>query len=1072
MLVLHVNWAEGGLRLWAESLSDFHHAQRAVTRTVATLPEVHPFAVDADVLGAALVGADLLDAGQLGGPSTLRLRLPAGSVAPRPSDRLSSAAGEIDSDGVVELRTVEVPALALANAHALAAVLRLEDRGPTDAIAFGHSLPWWIAMARFVLELLADQRFIPTVIQPSGDHGALRAAWMPWLQDESARNRMAALLASMPPVVRAVEAQGPLAEPWRILSDAVQTLSDATARHALIEADFIDAIEGRDPADDPSVAWLTGLLDRRRVVPLAPRGGDGAGLDMLRQVRSWLLRLEDADLARPFRLGFRLLEPDEAPPGGPPESWWLSFHLLVEGEPPATVELDRVWAASPAAQVVDGHHIDRPQELVLAELGRAGRVYAKIESALNEAHPLGIHLTTEEAAQFLREDREVLEESGFDVVVPQWWGKQSSRLGVRLQVHAPAEPGEPYGSEPGGGRMGLDSLVHFRWQLAVGDQPLTAEDLRQIAESTAPLIRIADRWVEKAGALARAAEVVEHDPGGEVTLRDAIRMAQGAQVRGVTDTGLPVLGLDAQGWVGRVLGLGASMEPQRPDTVDQPASFHGQLRPYQKTGLGWLAFLERFGFGACLADDMGLGKTIQLIALLLHEREQPHADAAAPGTTLLVVPTSLIRNWARELARFGPSLRHHEHHGPQRLVGEAFDRAADAHDVVITTYALVARDRETIGARRWWRVVLDEAQFIKNPPTQQASAIRLLDAQRRVALTGTPVENRLTELWSIMDFCNPGHLGPAEDFRRRCAVPIERHRDQEKAESLRRLVHPFILRRLKTDPTVIVDLPACTETREYATLTPVQAALYQAIVDDLLCGVDDVSGIQRRGRVLAALTRLKQICNHPAQLPDTAVPRSVEAAGPGDDRKPLSSRSGKCARLMKMLEELLAAGDSALIFTQYRRMGHLLAAMIRQDLDIEAPFMHGGTSQPRRQEMIDRFQESDGTMPIFVLSLKTGGIGLNLTAANHVFHFDRWWNPAVENQATDRAYRIGQTRTVHVHKFVCVGTLEERIDQMIEQKTALADNVISSGEQWLTELTTEKLGEMLRLRAEAMEVDA
>ena len=1072
MLVLHVNWAGGGLRLWAESLSSFHGAPHDPAGTVAAPPEVHPFAVQADILGRTLVGADLLDADRLGRSCTIRLRLPADSAAPRPSDRLSSAAGEIDSDGVVGLRSVEIPALELANAHALAAVLRLEDRGPTDAIAFGHSLPWWIAVARFVLELLADQRFIPTVIQPSGDHGTLRAAWMPWLLDKSARNRMAALMVSMPPVVRAVDSVGPEGEPWRILCDAVQSLSDATARQALIEANFIDAIDGRDPAGDPSVAWLTGLLDRRHHVPLAPHGGDGAALDMLRQVRSWLVRLEDADMARPFRLGFRLSEPDEVPPDGAPESWWLSFHLLLEGEPPATVELDRVWAASPAAQIVDGHHINRPQELVLAELGRASRVYTKIETALSEAHPLGIRLTTEEAAQFLREDREVLEESGFDVVVPTWWAKQSSRLGVRLQVDAPAEPGESHGSEPGGGRMGLDSLVHFRWQLAVGDKPLTAEELRHIAGSTAPLIRIGDRWVEKVGALADAAKVVETDPGGEVTLRDAIRMAQGAQVHGVTDTGLPVLGLDARGWVGRVLGLGATSEPQRPDAVEQPRSFQGVLRPYQKTGLGWLAFLERFGFGACLADDMGLGKTIQLIALLLHEREQPHAVAAAPGTTLLVVPTSLIRNWARELARFGPSLKHHEHHGPQRLAGAEFARAADANDVVITTYALVARDQETIGSRRWWRVVLDEAQFIKNPPTRQARAIRLLDAQRRVALTGTPVENRLTELWSIMDFCNPGHLGPAEDFRRRCAVPIERHRDQEKAESLRRLVHPFILRRLKSDPAVIVDLPARTETKEYATLTPVQAALYQAIVDDLLSGVDDVTGIQRRGRVLAALTRLKQICNHPAQLPDTAVPRSHDAPGTSDDLQPLSSRSGKCTRLMEMLEELLAAGDSALIFTQYRRMGHLLAAMIRQDLDIEAPFMHGGTSPPRRQEMIDRFQHSDGTMPIFILSLKTGGIGLNLTAANHVFHFDRWWNPAVENQATDRAYRIGQTRTVHVHKFVCVGTLEERIDQMIEQKTALADNVISSGEQWLTELTTEKLGEMLRLRAEAMEVDA
>ena len=1067
MLVLHVNWAGDGLRLWAESLSVYH-----ATTTIEA--DTHPFAVDAAELSRRLLDADLLDEASLGACEPIRLMLPCNVDAPCPSDRLSIAAGEVDSGVAVELRTVEVPAVALDNVHALAAVLRLEDRGPTDDIAFGHSLPWWIALARFVLELLEDQRFIPTLIHAAGDEDGLRAAWRPWLLDESARDRMAALMAAMPPVVRATQEAGQTAEPWRILCEAVETLSDATVRFSLIDGDFIAAIDGRDASIDPSVAWLGGLLGRGARVPVAGSGGDLAVLDMLRQVRSWLVRLEDGDRARPFRLGFRLCEPG-AGPHDDPDTWWLDFHLLLEGEPPATVGLDRVWAASPAAQVVDGHQIDRPHELVLAELGRASRVYERIESALSEAHPVGIALSTEQAAQFLREDREVLEESGFDVVVPEWWGKRSSRLGVRIQIDTPDDPAAGGGTDAGSARLGLDSLVRFRWQLAVGDQPLTAEELRQIAESSAPLIRVADRWVEKAEALAHAAGVVADEETGEVTLRDAIRLAQGVQVPGVTDTGLPVLGLDAQGWVGRVLGLGPKQHPQRPDTIEQPSTFVGTLRPYQKTGLGWMDFLEQFGFGACLADDMGLGKTIQLIALLLHERER---DGMIPDTTLLVVPTSLIRNWAREIQRFGPSLTHHVHHGPQRLTGEAFIETAARHDVVITTYAIVARDRETIGSRSWWRVVLDEAQFIKNPPTQQARAIRNLRAERRVALTGTPVENRLTELWSIMEFCNPGHLGPAGDFRRRCAVPIERHRDAEKAESLRKLVHPFILRRLKTDPTVIADLPACTETKEYATLTPRQAGLYQAVVEDLLSSVDEVAGMQRRGRVLATLTRLKQICNHPAQLPDATLAALQGLAGlspeaaPADEVQPLSARSGKCKRLMEMLDEILAAGDSALVFTQYRRMGHLLSAMIRQDLDTDAQFMHGGTSPPRRQEMVDRFQERDGSMPIFILSLKTGGIGLNLTAANHVFHFDRWWNPAVENQATDRAYRIGQTRPVQVHKFVCVGTLEERIDQMIERKTALADNVISSGEQWLTELDTERLEEILHLRADALEADA
>ncbi len=1063
MQVLHVNWAEGALRLWSESLSAYAGMRRDPSAAAAG-GDVHPFAVPSSELARGLIETERLEPEQLDESSTIHLRLPGDESGPRPSDRLSSAAGEIERAAGAGLATFAVPAIGIRNEHALAAMLRLEDRGPADQIAFGHSLPYWIAVVRFVLELLVDQRFIPTVLHPAGS-GTLRAAWQPWLHDDSARQRLGVLLAAMPPVVRAVA--GPNGEPWHILREAVETMCDATARLALAEARFIEAIEGRDPADDPQVAWLSGLLDRTRDV--APHGaaGDGEPDVVLPQVRSWLSRLEDADRSRPFRLCFGLTEPP--PQGDAP--WHLAFHLLLEGDPPITVAAEWRWDGSPTAQGVDGHRIGHPQEHLLAELGRASRIYPKIESALSDAHPVGIELSTEEAAQFLREHRQVLEESGFGVMVPQWWGRRTARLGVRLLIDSSARAGGDGtgGSAAGSARLGLDSLVRFRWQLAIGDDPLTAEQLQQMARSTAPLIRIADRWVENPGSIAQAADLIREDPGGEVTLRQAIRMAQGADAGAAADAGLPVLGMDARGWVGEILELGGGGGTQRLPSLDQPRSFEGSLRPYQKTGLSWLSFLERFGFGACLADDMGLGKTIQLIALLLLEREAANGGPR-PGTTLLVVPTSLIENWARELKRFAPSLTYHVHHGPQRLAGEAFTAAASGSDLVITTYALVPRDRETMDEMTWWRVVLDEAQFIKNPPTQQAVAIRNLRSPRRVALTGTPVENRLTELWSIMEFCNPGYLGPAEEFRRRCAVPIERHRDRDRAEALRQLVHPFVLRRLKTDPRVIVDLPPCLETKEFATLTSEQAAMYQAVVDDLLATVDEMQGIQRRGRVLAALTRLKQICNHPDQLL-TPIGESHAAAAPADP-KPLSSRSGKCTRLMEMLEELLAAGGKALVFTQYRRMGQLLSAMIRQDLDCDTQFMHGGTVPRKRQEMIDRFQSPGGSIPVFILSLKTGGIGLNLTAANHVFHFDRWWNPAVENQATDRAFRIGQTRTVHVHKFVCAGTLEERIDQMIEQKMRLADNIISSGEQWLTELSTKKLHEILELRATAMEVEA
>jgi len=414
---------------------------------------------------------------------------------------------------------------------------------------------------------------------------------------------------------------------------------------------------------------------------------------------------------------------------------------------------------------------------------------------------------------------------------------------------------------------------------------------------------------------------------------------------------------------------------------------------------------------------------------------------------------SVVGNWQREIERFAPELRVLVHHGLRRRRDLAFASEASHYDVVITTYALAHRDRTLLRGCAWERLVLDEAQNLKNPGTLQARAVRSLRAQTRVALTGTPLENRLSELWSILETLNPGYLGSRGDFRQSFAVPIERNRDPRRRETLRRLVQPFLLRRLKTDPEVIRDLPVKLEMDVYCNLTREQAGLYQAVVDEMLTAIDRAEGIARRGLVLAALTRLKQICNHPAQyLRDGTV---------------LEGRSGKVARLAEMLEEVRAVGERALVFTQFAEMGKLLESYLAARLRCEVLFLHGGTPKGERDRMVDRFAEADGP-PIFLLSLRAGGTGLNLTPANHVFHFDRWWNPAVEDQATDRAFRIGQTRNVQVHKFICVGTLEERIDRMIREKRDLADLVVGSGEQWLTELDTRQLREVLLLSRDAV----
>jgi SNF2 family DNA or RNA helicase len=596
--------------------------------------------------------------------------------------------------------------------------------------------------------------------------------------------------------------------------------------------------------------------------------------------------------------------------------------------------------------------------------------------------------------------------------------------------------------------------------VAIGDETISEDEFEQLAGLKVPLVQVRGQWVElRPEDVETAIEFFKKKHGsGEMTLGEAMQLGLGAGSEDVeTEVGLPVVDVEAEGWLEDMLSSLSEGEGVKVTPVKTPKTFNGKLRPYQVKGVSWLAYLNKFGLGACLADDMGLGKTIELIALLLHERsgagKRGKKFSLAP--TLLICPMSVVGNWQKEVERFAPSLKVMVHHGADRLTGKKFAREAKKNDLVICTYALAHRDEDTLSEVHWQHVVLDEAQNIKNPAAKQTQAIKKLKAAHRIALTGTPVENRLSELWSIMDFLNPGYLKSAQHFRTNFALPIEKYRKKERAEILRRIIQPFVLRRVKTDPKVINDLPEKMEMKVYYNLTREQASLYEAVVAEMLERIEKSEGIERKGLVLATLMKLKQICNHPALfLQDGSI---------------LEGRSGKLARLEEMLEEVLAEGDKALIFTQFAGMGAMLRHYLQEKLGGETLFLHGGTAKKQRDVMIQRFQSDLQGPPLFVLSLKAGGLGLNLTAANHVFHFDRWWNPAVENQATDRVFRIGQKKNVQVHKFVCIGTLEERIDQMIEQKKELAESIIGAGEAWLTELSTEQLKEVFTLSRDAVE---
>lgn len=1060
---IHAAWTDQALHFWGESLQD---VSSDMARAGAwDHAEDSPLLSSEDVR-SALARLNLDDVvPDASWRSSIALRIPVRNGQPLSSSHLLVPGDETSEEAAWTLADVVVPTVRSRADRVLRALGAFGRLGwqRDDTISLASSVRYFSLVADLITDLLAEQRFVPSLVQ-LGD-SSHQAYWQPWLNDEDTRRRTNVLLRAMPPSVRAVVNEHDHA-PWPILEECLRVLCDASVRSVMIQGDFVEAIADRDAELDVQVAWLGGLLDQDRDVVV---GNGDSGSDVMNEARRWLARLDEPDKEAPFQLLLRLHEPEQpshatAGDGRRSGLWRLEFALQHGTRDDLVIDGQTIWNADGARAVSFGDSMDA-QEALLNELGRTAIVYEPIKQALQSEHPTECWLSTEEAYDFLKEHGPILEEMGVRVVPPDWWDTLNSRLGLRLMLHSSeAEPGI---SGPSGDarpvHVGLESIIEYEWKAAIGDYVLSLEEFKQLEASRAGLAPIDGRWVEVRPAdLEKLRAQLEQDPRGSMSLIDSMRMAFGLNDG---DRRLPVFGVEATGWVGQLLEGGLQLHT---DQVRQPESLHGTLRPYQRHGLAWLSFLDRLGLGGCLADDMGLGKTIQLIALLLHEREGAGKDHAF-GPTLIVAPMSVVGNWLKEFERFAPDLAVRIHHGVERPVGDAFVEDARRHDVVITTYGLISRDIETIQRVPWHRVVLDEAQNIKNPPTKQAQAVRSLRASRRVTLTGTPVENRLTELWSIMEFCNPGYLGTQHEFRQRFVMEIERKNDQQTARALRTMIQPFILRRLKTDPDVVPDLPDLVETRQHAALTREQRELYQRVLDGMMTRVREADGVQRRGYVLAGLVKLKQICNHPANM--ASGDDSQRPALEIDARATMPLSSGKVQRLLQMLDEVIAEGDKALVFTQFRRMGHLLEHMIRRELDTDVLFLHGGTSRKKREALIDRFQSDDSTAPVFILSLRAGGLGLNLTAANHVFHFDRWWNPAVENQATDRAFRIGQTRTVYVHRLICSGTLEERIDEMLLQKADLADRIVGSGEQWLTELSTDQLRELLSLRRTVFEGD-
>jgi len=916
-----------------------------------------------------------------------------------------AGAGGRGARGRVGMADWRVPVLAFTPAAALDLLRALGHLG--ELVIPGASLPYLAALARFADGLAARGRVLPVLV---AEDPAYVACWRPVLGGADAQ-RARDLAAAMPASCRAVGGE----PPGTLLAAALECLTDAAVRTRL-PGSLLPARRGRTPARLPLaeryVAALTST-DARLEVATPREAAEAAKLAA--ELAAWLERARIP--AGPVRTCFRLAEP-QVPDADP---WRVEFALQSTEDPSLMVSAAEAWAGQGFGPGGD------PTEELLAGLGAAARLFAELEEALREPAPVMLELDTPGAFRFLKETGPLLAGAGFGVLLPDWVRK--ARLGLKLTTRSQT----PSGSSVTQSKFGLGDLVDFRYDVAVGDQVIDPAELAELARLKVPLVRLRGQWVELDEAHLKAAlRFLERHPPGTMTAGDAV-------TAGLGPSEVPLADVDADGWLGDLL---SGQADRRLEPMAAPAGFAGTLRPYQERGLSWLCFLGGLGLGGILADDMGLGKTIQLLSLI----------AAEPsGPTLLVCPMSLVGNWQREAARFTPGLRVHVHHGADRL-----DRAgalAEA-DLVITSYGVATRDQAALSTLTWSRVVCDEAQNIKNHATKQARAVRALPAATRIALTGTPVENRLSELWSIMEFTNPGLLGPAERFREDYAIPIERHGSDDAARALQRLTRPFVLRRLKTDKTIISDLPDKQEMKVWCNLTPEQASLYAATVADMLSRIEDAADdISRRGLVLATMTKLKQVCNHPAHLL-------------GDGSR-LPGRSGKLARLEEICDEIVAEGDKALCFTQYAEFGRMLQPHLAARLGCPVLFLHGGTPKKQRDAMVEAFGSLEEPA-LFLLSLKAGGTGLNLTAASHVIHVDRWWNPAVEDQATDRAFRIGQQRNVQVRKFICVGTVEERIDTMIEEKKALAERVVGTGESWLTELSVADLREVLTLSPDAV----
>lgn len=1037
MIVLHAVFDDNSFYLWAEKSFETRVFMPYATRKRA--PEKIyrlPWTAEGQQIYDVLTSSGIL-AAKTGNDESMAwikayIALPVRGGIPLPSSPLL---GELPpAEGEVDLEVFQIDAVPISYKTLVSLIRFLDDnseRLSIPGVIFSEDLRYVCSAAKYASLLVMRGNFLPDIEETED---SFVSVWKPIYRGKY-HDEVVGLVRAVPCSLRGFFVRkGPpkLKTKEETAIGILETMLDSIVRHA----QSAEGARGKKvDADNPHEIWLRSLSWLKSSLE---KWSDDMDI-LYPQIKSWKSSVVSIS-GQPWRFLLHIDEqPGENGGSGEHESrWTLSWHLQSVSDPSFVVPAARVWSPGPAERQWFSTIDSNPRRFLLQVLGQLASSMPPIARSLYQQCPLGCELTLDEFFEFLHDHVPSILDQGISVQLPAALGaiEDHPRLAVKGSVK------RDMSFAAGGGQFSLDDLLDVDWSISLGGDVLTAEELETLTQLKTPFTQVRGRWVllsrkELSGIVEGLKKLPE-----KIKRRDALLFSIKESYKG-----LPLSGITGSTWLDSVRAILSGNEPII--EVEQPEGFNGTLRPYQLRGLSWLAWLTRLGLGGCLADDMGLGKTVQTLALL--KKMQLEGETRP---ILLICPTSVMENWRRETERFLPGVKVMLQHGTKRLRSEKFISATQKHSLVISSYALLHRDSNLYSKINWAGVILDEAQNIKNPDTRQSKAAFTVPGDWRITLTGTPVENHVGDMWSIMEFLVPGLLPNRTRFSHDFLRPIQAGHI-EAMEKIKRITGPFILRRLKTDKKIISDLPDKIESTVFCALTREQMSLYNTVLKVLDNKISESEGIQRKGLVLSAITALKQLCNHPALYLK--------------DNSEIGDRSGKLERLTEIAEEMLAAGDRALIFTQYAEMGALLKRHLQEIFGREVLFLHGGVERSKRDQMVQRFQNDKDAPPFFILSLKAGGTGLNLTRANHVIMFDRWWNPAVEQQAVDRAYRIGQDKSVQVHYFCCKGTLEEKIEALISSKKAIADAVVGVGENWLADLTDAELKELFALGADIVE---